>query len=386
MRIGIVVDDLDRRRGGMSEWCWQFVNAASKFGHDLEVVAQGFGEALLPARVTPHVIARTKSRFEFAHTASQVVGELGLDVVHDMGLGWNCDIFQPHGGSYAAWTKRRLDVHPRWYRTMKRAVDAWLPRQRDFARHGRLQTAAIKSRNTRVVAISNFVADCLVRLHGIHPDRITTIYNGIDCRRFSPEHRKTYRDLVRQRLSVRPESTVLLIAAHNFRLKGVPELLRAAGRLITQGRPVHVLIAGGKHLGKWRNAADRIGLVNRASFLGAVDDMAPLYAAADAYVHPTYYDPCSLVLLEAAACGLPIITTRRFNGAAELFREGEILTIGEPTDGDRLYECIEAVCDERLRQQLGASVRQVALRHTFERNVAEILWLYGDHGHRQLAA
>jgi glycosyltransferase involved in cell wall biosynthesis len=91
-------------------------------------------------------------------------------------------------------------------------------------------------------------------------------------------------------------------------------------------------------------------------------------------------------LLEAAACGLPIITTRRFNGAAELFREGEILTIGEPTDGDRLYECIEAVCDERLRQQLGASARQVALRHTFERNVAEILRLYGDHGHRQLAA
>ena len=45
----------------------------------------------------------------------------------------------------------------------------------------------------------------------------------------------------------------------------------------------------------------------------------PYYAAADLYVHPTFYDPCSLVVLEAAACGLPIITSR-YNGAAELFR------------------------------------------------------------------
>src|SRR5690349_14351665 len=102
MRIGIVIDDLDRRRGGMSEWCWRFVNAAAKRGLDLHVIAQGFGIESLPPQVSRHRIGRTRSRVQFARAALDAVRSLRLDVVHDMGLGWNCDIFQPHGGSYAA--------------------------------------------------------------------------------------------------------------------------------------------------------------------------------------------------------------------------------------------------------------------------------------------
>ena len=96
---------------------------------------------------------------------------------------------------------------------------------------------------------------------------------------------------------------LLLLAAHNFRLKGVPELLRVAGRMVANGRSLHVAIAGGKRL-EWLAPHSGTGWsANRATFLGTVTDMVPYYAAADAYVHPTYYDPCSLVLLEAAASG-----------------------------------------------------------------------------------
>ena len=48
-------------------------------------------------------------------------------------------------------------------------------------------------------------------------------------------------------------------------------------------------------------------------------EMRNAYFAADFLVHPTFYDPCSLVVLEALACGLPVITTRA-NGASELLR------------------------------------------------------------------
>lgn len=111
--------------------------------------------------------------------------------------------------------------------------------------------------------------------------------------------------------------------------------------------------------------------------MGSVADPVPYYAAADAYVHPTYYDPCSLVILEAAASGLPIVTTRRCNGAAELFRDGaEILTVADPRDREALCERLDALLDPPLRAELGAAARRVALRHPFERNVAEILQLY----------
>jgi UDP-glucose:(heptosyl)LPS alpha-1,3-glucosyltransferase len=176
---------------------------------------------------------------------------------------------------------------------------------------------------------------------------------------------------------VNDETLVLLLAAHNFRLKGVPQFLRIASRLAANGRPLHVLIAGGKRLERWKRVAARLSLANRATFLGVVHDLVPYFAAADAYLHPTFYDPCSLVLLEAAASGLPIVTTRRYNGAAELFQEGEeILTANDPRDFDALYERADALFDEALRTKLGAAARNVALRHSFEQNVAEILRLY----------
>jgi UDP-glucose:(heptosyl)LPS alpha-1,3-glucosyltransferase len=115
--------------------------------------------------------------------------------------------------------------------------------------------------------------------------------------------------------------------------------------------------------------------------------LVPYYAAADAYVHPTYYDPCSLVILEAAASGLPIVTTRRCNGAAELFHNGrDILTVEDPRDAQALVECVDALFDERLRQRLGEAARRVALHHTFERNVAEIVALYDGATDQRVAA
>ena len=77
---------------------------------------------------------------------------------------------------------------------------------------------------------------------------------------------------------------MLFLAAHNFRLKGVPQLLRVAAKLLANRRPVHVVIAGGKHLEQWKLSAARVGLAKRATFLGTIIDLVPYYAAADAYV------------------------------------------------------------------------------------------------------
>ena len=54
-------------------------------------------------------------------------------------------------------------------------------------------------------------------------------------------------------------------------------------------------------------------------FLGYHDDIRECFASSDFFVMPTYYDPCSLVVLEALACGLPVITTVQ-NGASELYQ------------------------------------------------------------------
>lgn len=387
MRVAITIDDLDRRRGGMSEWCWQFINAVAKLGYELHVVAQGFGEDALPNGIIRHAVPRTRSRLELAAKCESTLQSIAPDVKHDTGIGWHFDVFQPHGGSYAAWMVRRLDMYPAWFRFIKRPIDSILPRQRDFSRHWLRQCAAIENSDATIIALSNLVADDFAVTNRIRPNRITVIHNGVDCQRFSPVHRSEYRAVVRRRLSIPDEALVLLIAAHNFRLKGVPELLRVAARLEKNGRQLHVLVAGGRHLEPWRLAATRLGIGKRVSFLGTIADMVPYFSAADAYVHPTYYDPCSLVLLEAAASGLPIVTTRQFNGAVELFRDDdEVLTIDSPTDRVALLERVDALFDERLRGRLGLAARRVALRNPIERNVAEIVRLYEQRGRRRAAA
>jgi UDP-glucose:(heptosyl)LPS alpha-1,3-glucosyltransferase len=387
VRVGLVIDDLDPRRGGMSQWCWQFAADVVKRGYELHVISQGFGDRSLLPEVTCHTIPKIKSRCAFAEAAGEISRNLALDVVHDMGLGWHFDIFQPHGGSYAGWVARRLDFYPAWVRYLKRPTDAVMPRHRDFGRHCRRQYAASRKSDTTFVALSKMVADDFVQLHGIRPKQIKIVYNGVDCNRFSPDRRARYRDAVRRHIAVNDETLVLFLAAHNFRLKGVPQLLRVAAQLAANRRPIHLLIAGGKHLEKWKLSAARLGLAKRTTFLGTVNDVTPYYAAADVYVHPTFYDPCSLVLLEAAASGLPIVTTRRCNGAAELFREGvEILTVNEPADLGALYERVDTLFDESVRTTLGAAARKVALQHPFENNVAEIVQLYNAHSRRRVAA
>jgi UDP-glucose:(heptosyl)LPS alpha-1,3-glucosyltransferase len=119
-------------------------------------------------------------------------------------------------------------------------------------------------------------------------------------------------------------------------------------------------------------------LSEQVVFAGRVDDPLPYYAAADCYVHPTYYDPCSLVVLEAAACGLPLITSR-YNGASELFRDGDdVLLVNNPADDAEMAGAMRMLLDGSARRRLGAAARTTILQHSFHRNVDQILEIYRE--------
>ncbi len=86
-------------------------------------------------------------------------------------------------------------------------------------------------------------------------------------------------------------------------------------------RPIHLLVCGSGEPGPFRRLANRLGLKDTVHFLGFYPEVETCYWSSDFFVQPTYYDPCSLVVLEALACGLPVITTAQ-NGASELLTDG----------------------------------------------------------------
>lgn len=383
MRIGLVLDRFDPRRGGVEQWTYQFSHCLLEAGHEVHVVAGGFGPQAGELPLICHTLPAVRTRTEQAEAAEVVLRELPLDVIHDMGLGWYCDIFQPHGGSRTASFRQNLLLVPRGLRPAKRLAAAVLPRYQEFAALNRRQYA----RDGRIVlALSKMVWQDLAADYRFPAEQMRLIYNGVDCARFSPEHRSFFREPTRQRMGVGNE-TLFLIVAHNLKLKGVPSLLYALQRLRQQRRPVHLAVVGGKRLGWCRRMLRRLELGDCVSFLGPQDDPVPFYAAADVYVQPTYYDPCSLVVLEAMASGLPTITTG-FNGAGELMTQGqEGVVVSHPEALGELTDAMAACCDERARARMGRAARELALQHTFERNVAQILDVYTEvAGRRQRIA
>ena len=374
MRIGLVIEEFDPLRGGVEQWTWQAAEQLTRRGHEVHVIARRFSDQAATIPIVAHPLGQVGERVAFAEAASQKLRTLSLDVVHDTGCGYDCDVFQPHGGSRVAAAAQNLLLIAPWMRAAKQAISRVLPRYRQF---GELSARQYIDDGRAVLALSRRVADDLVRLHGVRPERIRLIYNGVDTDRFSPAHRRRFRRPVRAELGIDDDSLMLLLVAHNFRLKGVPMLLDAVARW-PHATPVNLVVVGGKHIGRYVRAAHRRGLADRVRFVGAVDDTVPYYAAADVYVHPTFYDPCSLVVLEALAGGLPVVTSRQ-NGAGELMvdgREGALLD--DPADVAEFWRRIEPLLDARRRAEMARAARQLAVRHTFEQNIDELIAVYQE--------
>lgn len=375
MKIGLVIEHLDPARGGAERWTTDFAHWLANAGHEVHAVSRHFAPEIERLPLACHALSGTRSRLEFARAARQRLESLRLDVTHDMGSGWHCDVFHPHGGSRLAASERNVQLAPAVLRPWKRWAARWLPRYREF---DKLATAQYASRQRVFIALSRMVARDFERLHGVPGEQIRLVYNGVDVERFSPDHRPRHREPVRQRLGVRPDETLVLIVAHNFWLKGVPTLLAAIGRLAAGGHAVRLAVVGGKPSRRWTRLAARLGAAHATTFVGRADDPVPYYAAADIYAQPTFYDPCSLVALEALACGLPVVTSR-FNGAGELITPGvEGLIVADPADSRELADCLRPLVDPSIRASLAAAARQLALEHSFDVNCRRLCAVYEE--------
>jgi UDP-glucose:(heptosyl)LPS alpha-1,3-glucosyltransferase len=176
-----------------------------------------------------------------------------------------------------------------------------------------------------------------------------------------------------------PGPLAILCVAQNFRRKGVYRLLQAAQALRQRAPgPFRVRIVGlGYASGpRYEQLARTLGVADCVEFVGETDDIAKIYADDDVFCLPTFYDPCPLVMLEALACGLPVVTTR-FNGAGELITPGqEGFIIEDPRDVPALADALIKLFDAPTRARMAAAARALAERHTSERNFEEILAVF----------
>ncbi len=304
MHIGFLSEHSDPARGGGEGFLHALEARLAAHGHRVSHCART-GPRAVPVRSFP---AATRPR-RYADLLLPRLREAGAEVVLTTSPVRGCDFYQPHNGILAASIPPHLDPLPWGLRHLRRANPA---RLLHFARLRRCEGDAVAP-PTRVLALSPRVVEDL----GLcYPGARALLRRpGVDLRRFAPGPAPAGR------------GPVLLFVAQNFRLKGLDAAIRAVARL-PQAR---LLVAGG----------DRPrGGGGQVEYLGRVADLAALYRRANLLVHPTFYDTAALVVLEALACGLPVVTSTR-DGNHDLAIEGGGAAIADPRDDATLAEAIE---------------------------------------------
>ena len=169
---------------------------------------------------------------------------------------------------------------------------------------------------TPLIANSALVKAALVEHFALHPERIVVHHPGYEAERFTPGSRLELRARARRRLGWGDSTPVVgFVTSGNFRKRGLDLLLSAAERIAAQEPDTRILIVGARELPK--EAAQHALFVSGKAAYRPKNHWPELWMAAlDLFVYPARYEEFGMVVLEAAALGVPVVTSRRV-GAAE---------------------------------------------------------------------
>ncbi len=185
-----------------------------------------------------------------------------------------------------------------------------------------------------ILCTSNREVDDLVRLYEVDPALATVVPNPFDPERFNAERRSRDRTDARRDLGIADHDLALVFIANELHRKGLGQTLEAMARNGDPRMTLHVVGKAG--LGPYQATIRRLGLDHRVHYHGPTRDVGWPLAAADLMVLPTQYEPFGLVIVEALASGVPVITSR-LAGASVAVRHGRTgLILEDPYDTGEL--------------------------------------------------
>ena len=209
----------------------------------------------------------------------------------------------------------------------------------------------------------------------VDPDRVTVVHLGLDPR-WQPVTSPDDLADTRRRLGI-PERFVLHVGAMEPR-KNLPRLIEAYGRARHRGMDAGLVLAGpsGWLSEETQRAPARWGVENDVTFVGHVsfDDLRALYSQARALAYPALYEGFGLPVLEAMACGAPVVTSN-VSSLPEVAGDAAVLV--DPTDVDAIATGLERVTgDPTLRDELIEAGRRRIERFSLARMAAATVAAY----------
>ncbi|WP_324715314.1 glycosyltransferase family 1 protein [Carboxydochorda subterranea] len=240
-----------------------------------------------------------------------------------------------------------------------------------FARWYAIFWPRLVRRVEAVLTVSEFSKGRLVERFGLPPERVRVVPNGVD-ERFAPQEEEAIQT-VRRRLGL-PEAYVLMVASHDPR-KNLARVLQAWRSIQKAYEGVELVVAGAAHRAFRVPQASEPGPANslsRVRFIGYVDDadLPALYAGARLFVYPSLYEGFGLPVLEAMACGVPVVTSAT-GPMPEVAGDAAILV--DPHDPEAIADAVRRLLDSaQLRSALGSKGVARARLFTWDKAAAEL--------------
>jgi len=352
MRVGLVIEKFSPA-GGAERQCVNFARFLVAQGHDVHVFARQIQPG---AGYTAHAVP-VKGMFRhqtFDVQSRKMLEKETFDVIQSYTRTSYQDILRLGGGTH----REYLNQTDATYSPLGRLWRKLRPKERlelELERAGFAPNASKK-----IVAVSHRVKDEVLRHYGVPAEKVTVIHNGVDSNEFKPSAEA--RRLIRNQIGLEDSDYTLLFVGSGFKRKGLESAIRAVDRV-----PSARLVVAGEGTA---TAHPRVLMLGRRT------DVSHLYAAADAFIFPTLYDPFPNAVIEAMASGLPVIVSR-IAGVSEIISDDSIV-VENPRDVDELAAAVRKLEDPGLRKSMGEAARRKAQQHPLEKGYGEYLKLYQE--------
>ncbi len=383
MRLALNFPRIDPTRGGAETYIVDLCRSLVQAGHQVDLYASSWAEGALPAevrciRVEADGSTRRRQIESFADNSAKALENSDYDCTVGFINTYEHDVIIPQGGvhrgSLQANSMRFSNAVVRRLYVLGKVLN---PKYWAYREIERRQYAP--QRQAHVIAVSHMVRRHIQEFEHVARSQIHVVPNAIDPDRVQVEQPGAVRCAFRNQLGLEPSDLVGLFVGHNYALKGLEPLIRSLGARNVEGaRPIHLLVCGGGRTSFYRRLARRLGVGEFIHFLGFHDDVRECYWSSDFFVLPSYYDPCSLVVLEALACGLPVITSS-CNGASELMtdgRQGYVLT--SPDAQGELVSALDHMTDDHQRKLMAIEAQKLGREQTFDRHVSALLKVFQE--------
>ncbi len=222
----------------------------------------------------------------------------------------------------------------------------------------------------RFIAVSESLREDLVTHHRIHPDKVLTIYNGIELDQYKARVEGAER--VRREFLMKEDQFLVGTIGRLVYQKGLDSFLKAVPKVLDAfPNTTIVLIGDGPLKGELESLSKELGVLEKCIFAGFREDIRDILSALDVFALPSILEGHPVVILEAMAMEKPIVATD-INGVREGIENGRTGILVPPGDPQALGEAInEFLKDGAKGRKFGMEARkQVEEMFDLKRQVA----------------